>query len=180
MREIKFRGLTSDGKWVYGDLEAHRHDNKVIIHTYSDDGRYYRYFEVNPETVGQFTSLKDKYGKEIYEGDIITFDCLEERGCIEVRFVRGVFAFLWNGDVDDECVTQAPTREWAEVTGNVHESLFKVGDCVVIVACPMHPKYVGKKGRIEKVKCGNYFKVSCRGKMIPDYATPDCLKKLEE
>ena len=28
MREIKFRGLTSDGKWVYGDLEAHRHDNK--------------------------------------------------------------------------------------------------------------------------------------------------------
>ena len=37
MREIKFRGLTSDGKWVYGDLEAHRHDNKVIIHTYRED-----------------------------------------------------------------------------------------------------------------------------------------------
>lgn len=179
MREIKFRGLTSDGKWVYGDLEAHRHDNKVIIHTYREDD-YYRYYEVKPETVGEFTGLKDKNGTEIYEGDVLSYDYSSDFGTLEVRFVRGVFAFLWHGDLDDECATSAPTHEWAVVIGNVHEPMFDVGDKVEIVNCPVAPQYVGKKGCIKEVKGGRYFKVSCRGKMIPDYATPDCLKKLEE
>ena len=46
----------------------------------------------------------------------------EEKTLLEVRFVRGVFAFLWNGDLDDEFPCNAPTQEWAEVVGNIHDN----------------------------------------------------------
>lgn len=77
------------------------------------------YTPVNHSTVGQFTSLYDKNGKEIYEGDILKAGDI---GLLEVRFVRGVFAFLWNGNLDDEFPTGSPTQEWADVIGNIHDN----------------------------------------------------------
>lgn len=71
MREIKFRGRTAQGKWLYGDLEYRRATGVAVIHTYNEDGTYNRQEQVNPSTVGQFTGLHDKNGKGIYEGDII-------------------------------------------------------------------------------------------------------------
>ena len=115
MREIKFRAQDiASNKWLYGDLRHHK-DDVCIFEQGGNKGE-----QVKRETVGQFTSLYDKFGKPIYEGDILKAG--DEKTLIEVRFVRGVFAFLWNGDLDDEFPCNAPTQEWADVIGNIHDN----------------------------------------------------------
>lgn len=133
MRVHKYRAKDAEGKWVYGSLiagEYERSDDKkfdvAFISTglpcmeQSNDMWTTRMYRVEPKTIGQFTSLYDKNHNEIYEGDILSGVGPDDY--LEVRFVRGVFAFLWNGDLDDEFPTCAPTHEWAEVVGNIHDN----------------------------------------------------------
>lgn len=123
MREILFRGKRKDnGEWIQGDL---RHwNNGVGIHS----DILHHTIKVDPETVGQFTGLRDKNETRIFEGDILK--------CVYSGYVAAVEAEVWNCSCCHPVFgfstkTSNPgISDTVEVIGNIHDNheLLKEGE----------------------------------------------------
>jgi len=163
MRKIKFRGKRMDnGEWVYGYLMQMYSPKRLFIGEWKNlsnearikDELFSGYTEVIPETVGQFTGLKDSKGVEIYEHDEVKGMYGEQLGGefqeyrFKVSFDRGSFVIennfrtksLRDARIDkskceiyfcDRGHNNIPDQylliKDIEVIGNIHESELKGG-----------------------------------------------------
>lgn len=130
MRKIKFRGKNYGGIWLYGYLMPAEKPviNKdckyrISVSPQSCAGKDKMVYEVISDTIGQFTGLHDKNGKEIYEGDVIKiYDSVA--GCVRYN------AKYWRYEVaapkepiDNERIPSGKPSECWEIIGNIHDDL---------------------------------------------------------
>lgn len=142
-REIKYRGQSVDSKvWVYGSLIILTTGYYIVpIDTYYNEINIdlgeettvsalwegNDFHEVIPETVGQYTGLKDKNNVEIYEHDILRITIYDMYGKIVVNkkckviFQDGGFGVLWGHNKSFTNLNAFYNYKF-EVIGNIYEN----------------------------------------------------------
>lgn len=143
-RDIEFRGKTKVNEWIYGYYHKEtsasialqeygiNEINTHYIHTVIDHLPFK--IEVIPETIGQYTGLKDKNGKKIFEGDIIDIhQTVNGYNQFVIEYDKYKFsaryynqdkkqAGSWYGYDLDELFEINESEKEIEVIGNIYEN----------------------------------------------------------
>lgn len=133
MTEIMFRGKRLDnGEWIEGYLIRYENERTRICESKTNAFCYEKdrsiiqtvAHETETFTVGQYTGLKDKYGKRIFEGDIVLglhHHELAVNGVVTFR--DGAFGLQWNrGKVREFSAFTSICHVTYEVIGNIHDN----------------------------------------------------------
>ena len=143
MREILFRGKRLDnGEWVEGYLYEHEPPLVGIV-SENDEPEASKWFitrtgfadwnmprpvefvEIDPSTVGQYTGLKDKNGKRIFEGDILgsRYDNLypDDVAIEVVKWFRNGWYIQQENNLPD-ALCEYGVLPYSEVIGNIHDN----------------------------------------------------------
>ena len=130
MRTIKFRGKRLDGQgWAYGYYaESDEYgDNGGCEHNYRETITTLYYIVdrngkpelVLPESVGQWTGLVDRHGKEIYEGDVIKNNSGELE---KIVFAQGSFKCASIKYPNANLYLLDSYAGYIEIIGNIHDN----------------------------------------------------------
>lgn len=130
MREIVFRGkrvkpVTLVSQWIYGNY-VFKADNSlpglskhfIVVH---DGFGVSQWIEVEPDTVGQYTGLKDKSGQRIFEGDVVRVDLEKPMlACLigEVYFTNGCYMIR----PASSNLSLYAYHPYCTVIGNIHDN----------------------------------------------------------
>jgi uncharacterized phage protein (TIGR01671 family) len=133
----KYRGKTKKGDWVFGDLVRIGATEDDGLALFSENKKYcgigieitelywYERKNVLTETIGQCSTVKDKNGVEMYEGDIVygAAHWLERYKPAVVTFRNGSFGLLWHrGDIEEFNPFTSMCNVEYEVVGNIYDN----------------------------------------------------------
>ena len=142
MREILFRGKYSKKSpdWIEGSFHRDEDTNicEIAYRYYKKEGEtkagIWVYCVVDPETVGQYTGLKDKNGKKIFEGDIVRLtdehNEMEWTAVVVFGNPNGDYNWGWQLNAIEEFdgnkdillwVDMEESGAYCEIIGNIHD-----------------------------------------------------------